>query len=641
MFDLFRSRDKAVRYLLGAVLGIVALSMVVTLIPGYGTPTSAPDQVVAEIGKEQLTVRQVQQQIQNLTRNRQVPQEMVQHYVPQLIDQMITERAVAYQAERLGFRVTDKDVARAIRSMLTQLFPTGEFDKNVYSRFLAQQGLTITEFEHNVRTNLLLMQLQNVALEGTIVAPAEVEREYHRKNDKVKLEYVAWTPGDLRSQVTVTPEEVQTFFNQNRAGYMTPEKRSFHVLIADEAKLAATVDIPEAELRSLYSKNIERYRTPERVKVRHILLNTTGKSPEEAKKIEAKAHDLLKQIRAGADFAEIAKKNSEDPGSAPKGGDLDWVTRGQMVPTFEQTAFSLEPKAISNVIKTEYGFHIVQTLEKEPARVKPFEEAKAELLTEAKRETVYQKMQTAIESARAEVARNPQQAEQIAAKYNLTYAKAENVSRGQSIPEIGTNPELEATVSGLRAGEVSPVVQVTPTKLAIAAVTAVQAPVQSQLAEVEGQIRESLIGSKAQKLSEQKIKEIKEKFQSAGGDLNAVAKSVNGQVKQTQLFTSEGAADGIGPAQYVIDAFSKPVGTVLAPVNIGNQVFLAKVIEKQEADPAGLAAEREALVLALKRKKAAERKELFEDGLLTQLIKEGKVKKYEDNIKRLTASAAG
>ena len=144
MFDLFRSRDKAVRYLLGAVLGIVALSMVVTLIPGYGTPSSAPEQVVAEIGKEQLTIRQVQQQLQNLTRNRQIPQEMVQHYVPQLIDQMITERAVAYQAERMGFRITEEDVARAIRSMLTQLFPTGEFDKAVYSRFLAQQGLTIS-----------------------------------------------------------------------------------------------------------------------------------------------------------------------------------------------------------------------------------------------------------------------------------------------------------------------------------------------------------------------------------------------------------------------------------------------------------------------------------------------------------------
>ena len=641
MFDLFRSRDKAVRYLLGAVLGIVALSMVVTLIPGYGTPTSAPEQVVAEIGKEQLTIRQVQHQLQNLTRNRQIPQEMVQHYVPQLIDQMITERAIAYQAERMGFRISDEDVARAIRSMLSQLFPTGQFDKAVYSRFLTQQGLTISEFEHNVRTNLLLMQLQNVALEGIVVAPSEVEHEYRRKNDKVKLEYVSWTPGDLKSQVTVSPDEVKKHFDSNRSQYMTPERRTFSLLIADEAKLAATVEISETELRNLYSKSLDRYRTPERVKVRHILLSTTGKSPEETKKIEAKANELLKQIRGGADFAEIAKKNSEDPGSAAKGGDLDWVTRGQMVPNFEATAFSLQPKAISDVIKTDYGFHIVQTLEKEAARVKPFEEVKAELATEAKREAVYQKMQTAMDSARAELARTPQQAEQIAVKYNLTYAKAENISRGQSVPEVGTNPELDATVAGMRAGEVSSVIQVAPTKLAVIALTAIQAPKQSEFAEVENQIRESLVATRANQLSEQKVKETKEKLQTAGGDLAAAAKSVGGQIKQTQLFSSEGAADGIGPAQYVIDAFSKPVGTVLPPFNMGNQLFLVKVIEKQQSDAAGLAAERDALVLALKRKKAAERKELFEDGLLTQLIKEGKVKKYEDNIKRLTSNFAG
>src|SRR4051795_159898 len=102
MFDLFRSRDKAVRYLLGALLGIVALSMVVTLIPGYGSPTTNREGVVAEVGKEQITVRQVQALMQNVMRSRRVPPEMVQHYVPQLIDQMVTERAVAYQAERMG-----------------------------------------------------------------------------------------------------------------------------------------------------------------------------------------------------------------------------------------------------------------------------------------------------------------------------------------------------------------------------------------------------------------------------------------------------------------------------------------------------------------------------------------------------------
>ena len=128
---------------------------------------------------------------------------MIPHYIPVLIDQMITERAIAYQAERMGFRVTDEDVANAIRSMLPQMLGSGEFDPKLYAAYMQQQGLTIPEFERNIKNNLYLLKLQNIALEGAIVTPSEVESEYHRKNDKVKVEYVAWTPKDLRSQVTV------------------------------------------------------------------------------------------------------------------------------------------------------------------------------------------------------------------------------------------------------------------------------------------------------------------------------------------------------------------------------------------------------------------------------------------------------
>jgi parvulin-like peptidyl-prolyl isomerase len=250
-------------------------------------------------------------------------------------------------------------------------------------------------------------------------------------------------------------------------------------------------------------------------------------------------------------------------------------------------------------------------------------------------------MQNAMDQARTELARTPQQAEQIAAKHGLIYAKAENLSRGQSIPEVGTNPELDATVAAMRAGEVSSVIQIAPTKLAVVALTAIQPSKQAELAEVESQIRETLIGSKAQQLAQQKIKEVKDKFQSASGDLKTIAKSLATEVKQTQLFTIEGAADGIGPAQYLAAAFEKPVGTVLPPFDIGNQVYLAKVVEKQPADMSAAAAERDALLLALKRKKATERRELFEDGLMTQLIKDGKIKKYPENIKRLAANYQG
>ena len=144
-------------------------------------------------------------------------------------------------------------------------------------------------------------------------------------------------------------------------------------------------------------------------------------------------------------------------------------------------------------------------------------------------------------------------------------------------------------------------------------------------------------------LTEQRVRETTEKLKGlqSSGDLKAIAKAIGGEVRSTQLFTHDGAADGIGPASYLGDAFKKPVGATVGPFNIGNQVFLAKVTEKQVADPGALGAAREQLVLALKQKKAQERKELFEDGLMTRLIKEGKVKKNQDSIKRLVTSYQG
>jgi peptidyl-prolyl cis-trans isomerase D len=635
MFDLFRSRDKAVRYLLGALLGLVALSLVVTLIPGFGANSGAPEQIVAEIGDTALTAREVQTAVQNALRGKQIPTEMIQFYIPQFVDQMITDRAIAYQAERMGFKITDEELANAIRSMLTSYFPTGEINREDYARFLAQQGTTITDFERNIRLNLLLLRLQNIALEGVIVTPSEVEQEFKRRNDKVKLQYVAYSPKDVRSQVTVSPEEIRNFYTSNKAQFQTPEKRGFALLIADEQRIGASLQSNEAELRAAYNSSIEKYRTPERVKVRHILIKTTEKPKEEVAKLEAKAGDILKQIRGGADFAELAKKNSEDPGSAVKGGDLDWVTRGQTVQAFENAAFSLKPKEISNVIKTEYGFHIIQVLDKEQARVKPFEEVKEQIAAESKRQVVFDRMQQSIDSARSELLKTPQAADQIAAKYNLTAVKVERAGRNEPIPEVGTNAELDGALATAKVNEVTPVIQVSPTKLAVAVVTQVFPARPAELAEVENDIRQQLTNSKAQQLAAQKLKEATEKFKAAGSDLAALAKSIGGEVKTADYFNADGAAEGIGPASYLADAFKKPVGSTFGPVTIGEQVFLVKITDRQEADASKLAADRDTIVLALKRKKHTERKELFEDGLLTQLIKEGKVKKYPENINRV------
>src|SRR3954471_13704776 len=190
MFDLFRSRETSVRILLGFLLLVVAVSMLTYLIPNYNPGgSSGNDAIVAEIGKDIITLPEVQRLVQMTMRNRQLPAEILPTYLPQMVDQMITERAMFLQAQTLGFQVSDADVAETIRQMVPNLFPDGKFVGNAqYAALLAQQNLTIEQFEADLRRQIMVARLRDIAMEGTIVTPAEIEAAYRKKAEKVKVE---------------------------------------------------------------------------------------------------------------------------------------------------------------------------------------------------------------------------------------------------------------------------------------------------------------------------------------------------------------------------------------------------------------------------------------------------------------------
>jgi peptidyl-prolyl cis-trans isomerase D len=299
MFDLFRSRDKAVRILLTAILSLVAISMVGYLIPGYGGSgtTDTADNVVADVGGDKVTVRDVQRAIRAATRNREMPAEMLAHYIPQIIDEMINERALAYQAGRMGMKVTEAETAKAIRESMPQLFPDGKFvGKESYAAFLAQQDMSIPDFEEYTSTQVLLNRLRSVILESTVVSKADIEQEFKLRNEKAAIEYVKIDPDKIRAEVKAAPEELRAFFDKNKANFRIPEKRAMKLVVLDPARISESVNVTDEQVRRSYDQNKDRYRTPERVKARHILLMTTGKTPEEDAKIKAKADDLLKQL---------------------------------------------------------------------------------------------------------------------------------------------------------------------------------------------------------------------------------------------------------------------------------------------------------------------------------------------------------
>ena len=457
MFDLFRSRAKAVRYLIGALLLLVALSMVVTLVPGGFGSSGTPENVIAEIGDEVISTREVQLNIQQQLRSNAFPREMVATYVPVIVNRMIADRAVAFQAERMGFEVTDEDVARSVQSMIPQLFQNGQFvGEEAYAQYLSQMNLSIPEFEANVRKQMLLLRLTNLVLEGEVVTDEEIEEEFRRANEKVQLDFIAIGASDFNDKVNVTQTEMREYFEANRATFQVGEKRDASILVIDEEEVGASIEVSDDELKKIYQSSQDRFRTPERVKARHILLKTTDKTPEETAQIKAKAEDLLKQIKDGADFAEIARENSEDTGTAINGGDLDWIGRGQTVSNFENTAFSLKPGEISDVISTEYGFHIIQLQEKEQARLQPFEDVKEQIASENKKQAVYEKMQQLADQAHEQLIANPGNADQIAQNLGISIYKVEKVAATDPIPEVGGSADMQDSIRSLAENGVSP-----------------------------------------------------------------------------------------------------------------------------------------------------------------------------------------
>ncbi|MBI3684101.1 MAG: peptidylprolyl isomerase [Acidobacteria bacterium] len=645
MFDLFRSREKSTRYLLGGLLMLVAISMVITLIPGFGSSGGgrANDQIIAEIGKEVVTMREVQMGLNDTLRGKNIPNELISVYAPQIVNQVVIERANAYFAKELGYAVTDADVARTIQLMVPQLFEGGKFaGKQVYEQFLAANNTSVTEFERQARTKASLRRLQGVVLEGMVATPEEVEREFRARNEMIKLEFVKLDTAKVYSEIKVSQDEINAHWTASRNSYRIQEKRAFRMLVIDEQKAGEALKMTDEQLLQFYNANKENFRTPERVKVRHILVKTMEKSKEEEEKLNKKAEDLLKQIRGGADFAGLAKKNSDDTVSAAKGGDLDWVARGQTVKAFEDAAFSLKPKQISDLVKTEFGYHIIQTMEKEEARLKPFEQAKGEIQKELQKSRLYDKMQALGDQTHAALLKNPAASEQIAQQLNVIHVKVEKAGRGDPMPQIGASVDFDDALFDLKKkGDVTNVVATAGNKLAIAVLDDVIPARQAELGEVEHQIRQSITNERAQRLVTQRSQEFVEKAKAMGGDLRKAAAALKLEVKTTADFGRDGQVEGIGSASYLEEAFRHDVGTVFGPVNVTGGSFVCKVIAKIPPNMSKLPEMQFDILLRLKGRKAQERRDLFDDGLLHYLRQKGVVKIHQDTVKRLIDSYKG
>lgn len=239
MLNLFRSRDKAVRIVLGAFLGLVALSMVTYLIPNMGNTndSSGDSTVVASVGKEDLTAQEVTKLIQARIRDRQLPPELLAIEVPQLIQQLISDHAMAYEAGRLGIKVSSDETDNAIVDSLPAEFTKGgKVDAATLNALLQQQGISMTDVRADMSRQLLISRLQQIVTAGVVVSPREINDEYHRRNDKVRLDYAVLTPVKYQAEAQPTEAEIQAYYNAHKSSFQVPEKRSLAVIVVDPAK---------------------------------------------------------------------------------------------------------------------------------------------------------------------------------------------------------------------------------------------------------------------------------------------------------------------------------------------------------------------------------------------------------------------
>ena len=638
MFDVFRSRDKAVRAFLIFLLGLVALSMITYLIPGAGTGVTAGDEaVVAQIGADKITAQEVTRTVQRMTQSRQLPSDLLSIYVPQVIQQMINERAMAWKAADLGMKVTPEDADNAIMdSIPADYVKDGKVDSATLASLLQSQGTTLADLKSTTQRELLISRLEAIVAGGVVVSNQEVEKEYRHRNDKVRIEYALIAPASLQKDAEPTEAEIQSWYDSNKQSFQVPEKRSLAIVVLDPAKVGAGIAVTDAQLRAEYNSRQAEFQTPERVMARHILLKSDASNDAVVK---TKAEALLKQLQGGADFAKLAKEKSEDTGSGANGGELGWVTKGQMVKPFEDATFALKVGETSGLVKTTYGYHIINVQAHEQPRLAPFEEVKAKLSADYQKEAAGQMMQSLADKASAELRQDPAHPEKAAQDTGGILRTIEHARVGDPIPGIMDSKSFYEGVSGLKKGEVTagPMVQSDGTVL-VAVVTGLDPGHPGTLDEVKNDVKTKVSADKLQKLVTSKATDLAAKAQSMGGDLTKAAKSLGVEVKTSSDVSRQDSIESVGQASSLPDIFKKPVGTILGPTSVAGGQIVMKIVSNTPANPAEMAAQTQKILEDLRQARTRERATFFQHGLRQSLTASGKLKVNQDVIDRIVAS---
>jgi peptidyl-prolyl cis-trans isomerase D len=634
---LKRNREAVKKYLLIFFLSIVSIGMVITLAPiPTGDTRRAESNVLASLGGSDITTADLQRTVQMRFRNSPQMNEskMIPRVAGSLLDEMVLQRALVIQAKRMGIEISDAELGQTLQSIpwLTQ---NGSFiGMDRYQDVIYQQtGMSVPEFEAELRNKLLQDKIRGVVTDGVEVPPQQVLEEFQHRNAKAKIEYVLFDPSQFIKAVPVSSEALEAFFKRDPDRYKLPEQRKVRYVLIDPDHVRGQVKVTDEEARQYYTQHLSDYRISDRVKVAHILFKTAGKAPAEVATIEKKARDVFNQIKGGANFADLAKKYSEDT-SASNGGELGWVVRGQTVKEFEDTAFSMKPGQVSDLIKTVYGIHILKLEDKQMAHLQSFGEVKDSILAELEKQRVADAQDKLADDLLRGLRLKPDAFEDVVRKAGLEPQMSPLFRYGQAVADLGSGDTFENLAFQLHKGEVGTPISV-PKGQAIIQLADIVPEHVPTLEEVRTRAEEDYRTEQSRVLAEDKAKQFAAQVKT--GDFAKIAKADGLTAKESKDFTQQDSIEGVGSGSQLSAAFALQAGQTSDVIPLRENSVVFGVVSHTPANDADFAAQRDRITEELLDRKRSLAFELYRRNLKLQLVQSGELKMNAGALKQFIA----
>ena len=641
------------KYVLGGILVVICISMAWYVLPGGSGSSvfgSGPAQgVVATVSGEEVTTNAVQREAKQML-SQQFPRggpqasSLLPYFAGRAADNLISEKVLLVQAQRMGLKATDDDLREYMRhgQLGQMLFPNGVFiGQQQYEDFVSRNNLTIPQFEDLVKQDILMNKLRDLVVSSATVTNGEVRKQFEKQNTKVKFDYAIIKKDDILKSIHPADAELRAFYDRNKNTYVNsiPEKRQLKYVVIDNAKLLAQTQVTPEDLQSYYDQHRDQYRVPEQVNVRHILIKTPlpgadGKvDPKAVDAARGKAEDVLKQVKSGGNFADLAKKYSEDPGSAKNGGSLGWIGKGRTVPEFEKAAFSLPKGGTSDLVQSSYGFHIIHIDDKQDAHVKTLADVKSQIEPLLKQQKAGQASQSETEQLLADA--RSTSLEKAAAKKGLQVITTDFVDSKALLPGIGSDPQFMSTVFSQNQNAPPDEAQLHQ-GYAIYQVTAIKPPSTPTFEQARGRVEQEFKNERATQLLTQKTQELSDRAK-ADHDLKKAAKELGAEYKTSDFVPPDGQVPDIGSmAGPAAVAFTLKPSEISGPINTASNGAVLVVTDRQAPSEQDYSAKKEQIRDGALQQQQAEIFNLFLGNLRESMQKSGKIKINEKELATLT-----